>query len=146
MKFSDLYNPIMRFVLRSPLHGIISSSILILSFTGRKSGRTYDVPLEYARDGNTLVAITQMSRVWWKNLRGGVPVTVLLQGKTLSGTATAIAGDASAFNAAFMIYLNGFPGRGEKYFNVHMEDDGNLNQTDVARAAENHVAVRIELT
>ena len=32
---------IMKFVLRSPLHGMVSKTVLLITFTGRKSGKTY---------------------------------------------------------------------------------------------------------
>lgn len=33
-------NPLMEALLRSPLHGLVSDSLLLVTFTGRKSGRT----------------------------------------------------------------------------------------------------------
>ena len=38
-------NPIVRAVLRSPLHRILSRHVVLLTVTGRKSGRAYTVPV-----------------------------------------------------------------------------------------------------
>jgi hypothetical protein len=35
----------MRALLRSPLHGLLSGMLMLLSYTGRKSGRTYTIPI-----------------------------------------------------------------------------------------------------
>ena len=45
-------NPVMRSLLRSPLHGITSHNIGIVHFSGRKSGRKLSTPLSYTQEGN----------------------------------------------------------------------------------------------
>jgi hypothetical protein len=61
------------------LHTLAGGSALSLTFLGRKSGRSYTVPLGYVQDGQTLVCFTDGEwSAWWKNLRGGVPVTARL--------------------------------------------------------------------
>src|SRR5207244_3790073 len=72
-------------LLRSPLHGLLSSSTLILSFRGRKSGKQYTFPVGYYdRRGDTLAVIPL--HPWWKNLQGHVPVTIWLKGRKYAGT------------------------------------------------------------
>ena len=93
MSINDLYNPLVKWVLRSPLHPLMSKSVTLISFTGRKSGKPYSTPINYAMDGNTVTLITRRSRAWWKNLQGGAPVTVIVQGKEQSGTAEAVTPD-----------------------------------------------------
>ncbi len=58
-------------LLRSPLHGFISGSVLLIAFTGRKSGKRYTTPMTHRRDGDTFLMTTDSP--WWKNLRGGAP-------------------------------------------------------------------------
>jgi hypothetical protein len=81
-------NKVMALVLRSPLHGAVSKHILLFTFKGRKSGKTYAIPLGYMRQGDTITLFTDHN--WWKNLRGGAPVTLRMQGKTYQGSATAL--------------------------------------------------------
>jgi len=40
-------NPLMRALLRSPLHGLLSGMLMLLSYTGRKSGKVYTIPIGY---------------------------------------------------------------------------------------------------
>jgi deazaflavin-dependent oxidoreductase (nitroreductase family) len=86
-------NVFVKLILRSPLHGLLSKNTLLIAVTGRRSGRQYTTPVNYVRDGERITVISQMERTWWKNLRGGAQVTVLLRGQTLTGTATAITND-----------------------------------------------------
>ncbi len=79
--FMKAQNPFMKRLLRSPLHGVVSRMYLLITFTGRKSGKTYSTPVQYAQDGGTLYIITSAGYTWWKNLRGGADVQVHLRGR-----------------------------------------------------------------
>ena len=48
-------SPFVRFVLATPLHRIMSSQLMLLRFTGRKTGRSYTTPVGYVLDGNSLL-------------------------------------------------------------------------------------------
>ena len=54
MKWGKLFNRVVVALLDSPLHMILSGSMAVIEYTGRKSGKTYRVPVEYVRDGDTL--------------------------------------------------------------------------------------------
>jgi len=47
--FARVMNRIPATVLRSPLHPMMSGKYLLLSFTGRKSGRRYTTPVAYLK-------------------------------------------------------------------------------------------------
>ena len=85
-------NPVMAALLRSPLHGLLSRQVLLLTVTGRQSGRRYTVPLGYMRDGDALLVISQHAdrKRWWRNLRGGASVAMHLRGRWLTGRAEVI--------------------------------------------------------
>ena len=85
MKWQNLYNPIVIRLLRSPLHGAMSKSTMLLTFTGLKSGRTYTTPVNYVRDGDELLAVGAREHSWWKNLSGSAPVTVRVRRRNLRG-------------------------------------------------------------
>ena len=81
MPARNFYNPLMAFLLRSPLHGFASKNLLLLTVTGRRSGKPITTPVNYVRDGETLLVVSWKERTWWRNLRGGAPVTLRLQGR-----------------------------------------------------------------
>jgi hypothetical protein len=84
----QIINPFVRAILRSPLHGLLSKQVMLLTYTGRKTAKRYTIPVGYARDGETLVVFS--SRAWRRNLRGGAPVEVRLQGRLHTGTGVPI--------------------------------------------------------
>ena len=97
---NKLANLIVPTLLRSPLHIFASAHVILLTFTGRKSGKVYTTPVEYMREGDCLTIFTQRGRTWWKNLQGGAPVTVRLRGRDVSGVARTIT-DEAAISTAF---------------------------------------------
>ena len=82
-------NPAVSALLRSPLHRIVSSSVLRLSFEARRSKRAIALPLRYARiDGEIHCFTTDDSR-WWRNLKDLRSVEALIAGETITCVATA---------------------------------------------------------
>jgi deazaflavin-dependent oxidoreductase (nitroreductase family) len=81
----QIANPVVGAVLRSPLHSMMSGRLILLTFTGRKSGKFYTLPVGYLQEENRLYIFTHSS--WWKNLRGGAQVTVQLRGESVQGKA-----------------------------------------------------------
>ena len=73
-------------LLRSPLHFIASNSMTLLS-TNDNDGKTYTALVSYKRNQDSITVIARKERGWWKNLRGGAPITLRLGGQTLSGVA-----------------------------------------------------------
>jgi hypothetical protein len=55
-------------LLCSPFHALLSHTTMLLTFTGRKSGRRYTIPVRYLREGETLLTLTDSP--WWRNLSG----------------------------------------------------------------------------
>ncbi len=69
-------NPLFTLILRSPLHSPLSKRLLLLTFTGRRSGKQYTTPVGYAQVDDMLLLGTQSG--WSKNLHGGARVQIRL--------------------------------------------------------------------
>lgn len=85
---SEIANPLVEAVLRSPGHRLLSRYLLLLSYVGRKSGRRYTTPATYRRTDDGVVLFTPAEATnWWRNFRGGYPVDVLVRGEWHRGRA-----------------------------------------------------------
>ena len=84
-------NPLVRLVLRSPAHGLLSGHLALLSVTGRRSGRTFTFPVGYDRDGDrvTIGVDWPERKRWWRNLLEPAPVEIWLAGVRRTGTGQA---------------------------------------------------------
>ena len=142
MNWQKLYNPIMIALLRSPLHGFVSSSIMLITFTGRKSGRTYTTPVNYLRDGDTLLLSSSRERVWWKNLRGGAPVTVRVQGQDMKGMGEAFT-DNETVTEGLLTLLQQIPIY-QKVFKIELTPNGQpVDAERFSQSAQTYAIIRI---
>lgn len=70
---------ILKPLMKSPLHSLVSKQYLEISFTGRKSGKRYKVVTAYKHRGSSIEIISPGK--WWKNLEhDAANVRVLLRG------------------------------------------------------------------
>jgi F420H(2)-dependent quinone reductase len=85
-------NPVVRLVLRSPFHGLLSRRTALITVTGRSSGRQFTFPVGYEQRGDSVriaVGAPEHKR-WWRNLAdAGAPVRIRLRGVERSGRAVA---------------------------------------------------------
>ena len=135
------YNPIIAWILRSPLHGLLGGSLMVVTYKGRKSGKVYHTPVNCVRDGDTWLVTSLRRRTWWRNLRGGAPVTVRVQGRDLK-TVCEVLEDGEGVAANLMAYLRAVPHYAQ-YFDVALDADDQPNAGDVARAAQTRVMIRV---
>ncbi len=103
-------NFMMKLLLRSPLHFIVSSHILLITFQGRKTGRSFTTPVRYLREDKTVRLFSSPQASWWKNLRGGADVSVTIRGKSIKCRAIVLETDADTKLQIFRSYLERFPG------------------------------------
>ncbi|GHO48085.1 nitroreductase/quinone reductase family protein [Ktedonospora formicarum] len=138
-----IFNPIARTVLRSPLHGLLDSQLLVISFTGRKSGKLYNIPIGYARlDADAL--LIGVGGSWWKNLRGGAKVKVALKGKVRSGMTEVVTGEEEA--ADLYTHMLAQTPTQARFAHIKAEADGRPNREDLRRALQGGFAlVKIHL-
>jgi deazaflavin-dependent oxidoreductase (nitroreductase family) len=69
----------MRLFLAAPFRTPLSSQLMLVDHTGRRTGRTYHQPVSYVRDGDTL--LTPGGGRWTRNLRDGEPVELRVAGR-----------------------------------------------------------------
>jgi deazaflavin-dependent oxidoreductase (nitroreductase family) len=68
----------MRAALTLPLATPLSKNLMLISYTGRKSGKAYRQPVSYVHDGDVL--LTPGGGRWTLNLAGGRPARIRVRG------------------------------------------------------------------
>ena len=72
---------------RSLFHPLISKSILVLKFQGRKTGKKYLIPVSYCEySKQQLVCVTDRPNIWWRNLISVDEIEILFRGKMLKAS------------------------------------------------------------
>lgn len=141
MKLAQWYNPFIVALLNSPLHPLLSQSFMVVVYRGRKSGRTYRVPVEYVVGDGYLQVFSRPDRVWWRNLKDKAPIVLRWRGREVRASAQIYHNDPELFGDALSVYLRRHPKR-EPFFRVTREGEG-WNTEDLVRAAGEWVVIRL---
>jgi len=132
----------MKLVLRSPVHGMVSNYLMLITFTGLKSGKIYTTPVSYSQRDDQVTVFTHAN--WWKNFRGGAPVSLHIRGRDLQGIAQPVAEDKQAIADALAAHLRKAP-FDARYYDVTFDDDGNPKPEEVERAVQTVVMIKVQL-
>jgi len=131
------YNSIMESLLKSPIHGVVSKNMMLISYTGRKSGQEFTTPVNYwqvsDRDTGLLLTTSKPDRVWWRNLRGGRPIVLQLCGKRINALGTLVE-DVNEKERLFEVLFTQNPGIG-RYFQVALDGNNQPVAEDIERTA-----------
>jgi len=135
--------PLIAALLASPLHGLLSGDVLLMTWTGRKSGRRYTLPLSYVEQGGQLYLCTRPEgSQWWRNLKGGADVELTLRGRRVAAVATILEADSPEALDGLRAFVSRNPRTGEMLYHV-ARDGGAPRESDVQREVANSVVVRL---
>ena len=138
---SRLANLVPTLVLRSPLHPLMSSRYAVLTFRGRRSGKTYHTPVGYCRSGDYVMITTDSP--WWRNLAGGQPVTLRLRGRDFSARAYPVDEEQQAV-AVLRRLVEAMPSYAK--FAHLKKEEGTIPESEFRRVLrEGRVAIMIHL-
>jgi hypothetical protein len=87
-RIMNVANVVMRRVLSLPFPTPLSGRLMLLTVTGRRTGKVYRQPISYVRTGETL--LTPGGGRWTLNLETGRPVSLCLRGKSQPAIPTII--------------------------------------------------------
>lgn len=137
-------NPAITWTLRSPLHGVMSRNLLLMTYVGAKSGVTRTLPLSYVETGGRLYLCTRSS-AWWRNLRNGRTVELHLRGRKVAATPVVL--DVAAREAldALRAFLTANPKTGEMLYRVRSGRDRRPSEEDLRREVLRSVVVRLDV-
>jgi deazaflavin-dependent oxidoreductase (nitroreductase family) len=138
-------NPLVLRLLRSRLHRLMSRDLFVLTVTGRRSGRRYTQPLSYVeRDGVLHCCTRPAASAWWKNLRGGADVEIVLRGRLQVARATVADATSEEARDGLRRFLERNPGTSRLLYHVRVAADGSANAEDLAREVSRSIVVRVE--
>lgn len=143
-RYQTLLNRVIRGMLRVPLLSLgAGSRLLTFTVVGRKSGKTYVIPVAYTRhEGKLLVG----TRVWpWvKNLRPGQPVTVRVTGRQRLADWELFTDEANVVELFDIVARDNHTNA--KFNGIGINPDGSANLADLHQAwAQGCAVIRLTL-
>ena len=150
--FYRALNVPMRVLLRSRLHGIASSNLCVLMYSGRRSGRRFETPLSYVREGGRVWLLSSVDTRWWTNFlppKGdsgwqGEAVEVLAAGEVLRGRARTIQQDRERLRESVEHFLTALP-RDAVVYGIGLDGERRPKAGDLSRALARLVMVEVAL-
>lgn len=141
--FFRILNPVMKTLLKSPLHSLASGGIMIITFKGNRTGREYSTPISYYADEDGCIYCFTHAN-WWRNLQDGAEVKLRMKGEDYRGYAEAVPDDIDQISKALTKMLTELPSDA-RFYAVTLEDDGKPNAEQVKRAAAEAVLIKVRL-
>jgi len=135
-------NDFVKFFLKTPLHVFLRNTMLI-TVTGCKTGRKYSTPVGFYREGDALWVISSRDRTWWRNIKNGAAVSLLIQGKAVHAFAEAQLNEEDV-KMRIIEYAQRQP-LSARSLGIRMENKI-PNAEDVARVAKERLFVRVQLS
>ena len=109
-------NRVVAALLQSPAHRLLSGSVDLVRYTGRRTGRTITTPTQFARVGDHVVILVGRpdTKTWWRNFTDGRDLAVLLgrRWQPMRGVAVVGADDPKAATPLLEGYLDRWPKAG----------------------------------
>ena len=144
MNLWRLINPLVVFILRSPLHFLASKNLIFITFQGRKSKKTFNIPVSYHRKDNDLIALTLKQNLWWKNLKMLNRTQITLLGKKEDVGITIVDQDTQFIKEKMRELIIEKPI--DAYFAKVKLDNNKLPvEEDLEEASEKHIVLKFTL-
>lgn len=107
-----MINPVVRALGRGGAHRVLGPHLVLLRYTGRRTGRAYELPVMAAPDGADLVVVAGQhdAKTWWRNFTTTPQdVTVRSRGRVLQRSARRLAAGDPGYEHAVASYRRTFP-------------------------------------
>jgi hypothetical protein len=128
------FNPVVRAVLRSPLHTAFDTSMLVLHLAGRRSGRTYDIPVGFTDLGDGRLLVVTQHR-WRVNLRGGADVEITRGARRTPMHAELVEDPAAVALVLWVAIADRGPAEARRRFGLRIPTDHTPDVAELAAAA-----------
>lgn len=143
--FYRILNVPMQALLQSPMHGIASRHLCLLTYKGRRSGRSFTTPLSFVRTGDTVRLLSSNKTKWWKNFLGEpADVGVEIGREQFAGRAETIVEDGDRLRDGVRGFLTKLP-RDAVVYGIKLDKNKRPLDKDIEGAAGHVVLVEIEL-
>jgi hypothetical protein len=103
-------NPVVRAVLRSPAHALLSDRLAILSYVGHRSGVEFQIPVRYAETRDrafVAIAVRPGRKLWWRSFADSRKAALLVRRRSLPVVGRLAVGESRERAAA--AYLARYP-------------------------------------
>jgi hypothetical protein len=144
---NHLANPILRPLLHGPAGHRLGRRLALIRYPGRLTGRIYELPVQFARNGDRIWILpgSPEHKTWWRNLRGGADVNLVLAGHDTRGHAMVIDRRRQPeFAEGLTAYLRAVP-HARRALGLPKHASPSPGDTELRQISDSAVLVRVDL-
>jgi deazaflavin-dependent oxidoreductase (nitroreductase family) len=121
---------------------MLSGRLILITYTGKKSGIKHTLPVQYAKSDDELIVVAgyHQHKKWWRNLRQQSTIKVCYCGEWFEGSATAFEGDVAVIAPLFPAYMRRFP-ESARIRGLTLDSSGNVEDAEKLRKAVKEVVM-----
>lgn len=137
-------NPVLKSLLGTPLAGPLRKQLMVLNFTGRKSGKQFSIPVSAHVIDNELYALA--GAAWKYNFTGGAPALVVYGGKKTQMQGELIADQATVHDLYHRCALSYDVKRAQRMMGLTFRDNRIPSLPEFAEAIDRLKLAAIKFT
>jgi len=120
---------------------------MLITITGRRSGRVYTIPVGYQRDGDvvTILVSAAPTKQWWRNFREPAPARLRIRGRPLDGIGQLVPPESAEFRLQTERTLRRLPFMG-RVFGVDYRRAQGLTELQLAKLRKSIAIVQVKLS
>ena len=114
---------------------------MLITFTGRRTGRVYTTPVRYLKSGDAVWFFTSLETKWWRNLTGGATVSLRIRGEERPYRAEVVTDAPDKIRGALREFLAHFP-QDAPYYDIALGPDRRPSAPDLEKAVASTVWIK----
>ena len=128
------------------MHRLASTGLVLLTITGRRSGRRYSIPVGYQRFGEQLVILVSHAdtKQWWRNYLEPARVELFLRGREVAGEAAVVEPGSQEFREQVEASFRRMPWLGRQ-FGIRFDKRTGLDAAQLAHLRRSCAVVQVSL-
>jgi deazaflavin-dependent oxidoreductase (nitroreductase family) len=126
---------------------MLDGRLILITYTGRKSGKKHSLPVQYAESREQLIVVAgyHQHKKWWRNLLHRQTINIRYRGKWFEASAEAFDGDVEVIVPLLPDYLKRFPASA-RIRGLALDSNGNVeNPEKLGEEAKKVVMVTIRM-
>ena len=131
MTIYSIINPAINYLLRSPWHRRLSKRIMTVSYLGRRTGKHFEVPVSYYRNGSAVYCFTNGQ--WRHNFNAETAATLRIAGTAYPARGKVFDGEHGEQIDLMSAYFKAVP-QDKKFYGIRCGIDGELVRSQVEQA------------
>lgn len=140
---NNLKSPLEKIILQSPLHGLLSGDLAVISFSDQRTGKHLSFSVEYQKEKRFIRIVCSRKETCWQKFVFGSPVEILIRGVTYRGWAEIIEDPEETLKEWKALFR--YKPEIARAIGIEKPDSGEFEFTKIPEFIKDHAILRIDV-